>query len=76
LDIQKGVLGENHPDTIDSMDNLAFAWMRLDKKKDAVELMEKCVDLKTQVLGSDHPETVKSRDCLLSWRSEDLSVDD
>jgi len=49
------VLSVEHPDTLTSMNNLAFTWKGRDRDKEAIALMKECVQLKERVLGSDHP---------------------
>ena len=49
------VLGVEHPDTLTSMNNLAFTWKGRDRDKEAITLMKECVQLKERVLGPDHP---------------------
>lgn len=72
----KMVLGEEHPDTLISMANLAFTWKSLERNKDAIGLMEKCFRLQKVRLGSDHPDTVSSLHTLDEWRVAGLAIDD
>ena len=49
------VLGEEHPDTLTSMANLAFTWKDQDRHADALALMMECVQVLQQVLCLVHP---------------------
>ncbi|KAL6232292.1 hypothetical protein BDW75DRAFT_232903 [Aspergillus navahoensis] len=69
LDIQKQVLGPEHPDTLASMHNLAFILKQLGKTSVALSLIEKCADLRNKVLGSDHPHTISSFIALAKWET-------
>ncbi|KAB8237936.1 uncharacterized protein BDW43DRAFT_296928 [Aspergillus alliaceus] len=55
LELRKQVLGPEHPDTLTSMNNLAYTWKLLGKVKDALALMKKCIELRRNFLGPDHP---------------------
>jgi hypothetical protein len=55
LEICSRVLGEEHPDTLTSMNNLAITWKQQSRDEEAIKLMSKCVQLRTRVLGADHP---------------------
>jgi hypothetical protein len=68
------VLGAEHPDTLTSMNNLAFIWKYLGQDKEAIELMEECVALQSRIIGIDHPQTLSSRTALLGWQNEDRQV--
>jgi hypothetical protein len=68
METRKRVLGEEHPDTLTSMNNLAFTFKGQGRDDDAVRLMNECVGLRTQVLGSDHPYTLSSKGTVDSWK--------
>jgi hypothetical protein len=51
------VLGEEHPDTLTSMANLALTYRSQGRWKDAISLMEACFQLRKRILGGYHPET-------------------
>lgn len=53
-------LGDEHPDTLSSLGNLASAYDDLVEYKKALELNEKVYALKCKVLGGEHPETLKT----------------
>ena len=60
METRKRVLGEEHPDTLTSMNNLAFTFKAQGHNDEAVSLMENCFQLRKQVLGPQHPYTTSS----------------
>ena len=60
-------LGEEHPDTLTSMNNLAFTMEGLDRKLEATKLMDECIQLRNRVLGSEHPHALSSAAALAEW---------
>jgi hypothetical protein len=68
------VLGQEHPDTLSSMNNLAFTWKGTGKETEAVRLMEECVQLRKRVLGPDHPLSISSCTALDTWKAEQEDV--
>jgi hypothetical protein len=63
------VLGEEHPDTLTSMNSLAFTWKGQGRGVDALKLMEKCVQMQTRILGVDHPHTLSSSATWIEWET-------
>jgi hypothetical protein len=61
------VLGSEHPDTLTSMNNIAFTWKGQGRDEEAVRLMGDCVQLRTNVLGAGHPFTLSSKAALDIW---------
>ena len=57
IEKQKAVLGEDHPDTILSLMNLANAYKLQFKLKEAKEIYEEIVDKQTRTFGATHPNT-------------------
>jgi hypothetical protein len=55
LETRKRKLGADHPDTLTSLENLAFAWKGQGRDAEAVQLMEDCVQLLSRILGNGHP---------------------
>jgi hypothetical protein len=49
MEIRKGVLGEEHPSTLQSM-NLAIMWKEHGRDAEAVKLMEECAQLQAWIL--------------------------
>jgi len=70
VETRKSVLGSEHPDTLTSMNNLAFTWKGCGRDTEAIELMEKCVLLQISVLGVDHPNTQSSTAVLTRWQTQ------
>ena len=70
METRKRVLGEEHPDTLTSMNNLAFTWKAQGRGAGAFKLMEECVQLQTRILGVDHPYTLSSSAIWNRWQTE------
>ena len=68
-------LGADHPDTLTSINNLAFTWRGHGRDTEALKLMEECVLLSIQILGTNHPHTLASRNALLEWQEEEWETD-
>jgi tetratricopeptide (TPR) repeat protein len=60
LAIRQTALGEDHPDTLESMNNLAFTLWQQGDLPGARLLEEKTLDIQRSVLGEDHPDTLTS----------------
>ncbi|MFF1803929.1 tetratricopeptide repeat protein, partial [Streptomyces virginiae] len=58
------VLGEDHPDTLTSRNNLASAYRAAGDLGRAIPLYEQTLTDRTRVLGTDHPSTLTSRNNL------------
>ena len=58
------VLGPDHPDTLDSRNNLAMAYLDADRVDEAIAAFEENVKLEETKLGPDHPERSTSRNNL------------
>jgi tetratricopeptide (TPR) repeat protein len=54
------VLGEEHPDTMTSMGNLATTYFEQRRYKEAEELDVKTLESRRRVLGEEHPDTLTS----------------
>lgn len=52
------VLGERHPETLTSMNNIASTYSHLGRPQDALELQQKVLDARREVRGERHPETL------------------
>ncbi|OCK73732.1 hypothetical protein K432DRAFT_224868 [Lepidopterella palustris CBS 459.81] len=72
METRKRVLGEEHPSTLTSMNNLAFTWKGQGRDADALRLMNQCLELLMKVLGMSHPNTVSALTTLLQWSGVDL----
>jgi tetratricopeptide (TPR) repeat protein len=60
LAIHRQLLGELHPDTARSYNNLGFNLMRQGKYAEARPLYEKALAIRRQLLGEQHPEMAES----------------
>jgi hypothetical protein len=54
------VLGEEHPDTLLSMNNLALTYLNQEQWKEAEELQVRVMQTRRRVLGDEHPDTLTS----------------
>ncbi|KAJ7819155.1 hypothetical protein B0H13DRAFT_2292309 [Mycena leptocephala] len=66
LEQRKQVLGDDHPDTLQAMGNLAVTYERLGQYKQAEELQIVVMEKQKQVLGDVHPETLQAMGNLAS----------
>jgi len=71
---EKRVLVQEHPDTLISMNNLAFMWKALRRDNEALELIENPLQLRKQRLGPDHSGTISSLEALNEWQMENLAL--
>ncbi|KAF2186892.1 kinesin light chain [Zopfia rhizophila CBS 207.26] len=82
LEIEKRVLGVEHPDTLTSMANLASTYRNQGRWKEAEELDVQVMETSLRVLGAEHPDTLSSMTNLAStyrnqgrWKeAEELEV--
>ncbi len=58
------VLGPDHPDTLTSRNNLAYAYETAGRVAEAIPLHEETLTDRLRVLGPDHPNTLTSRNNL------------
>ena len=61
---QERVLGSDHPDTLTTRNNLAFAYHSAGRFDEAIELFEQVLAEQERVLGPDHPDTLATRNNL------------
>lgn len=66
--------GEDHPDTLVSMANIAFTWKSSGRNAEAIELLRTCLGKREQILGLNHPDTLNTSSALLEWTPEALDV--
>jgi tetratricopeptide (TPR) repeat protein len=64
LEKRKTLLGENHPDTLTSLNNLAGLYNDQGDSDKALRLYEECLKRSQSVLGENHPETLALRNKL------------
>ena len=69
LAMNRDDLGEEHPDTLRSINNLAITLWRCDERREAIELMTRTVDTCTVKFGADHPTSRKMMDALAQMRA-------
>ncbi|KAJ7813393.1 P-loop containing nucleoside triphosphate hydrolase protein [Mycena olivaceomarginata] len=60
MEMDKRVLGEEHPDTLTSMANLAVTYWYQGRWKDAEMLQVVMMEKRKHVLGEEHPDTLTS----------------
>ena len=70
LQLRKGKLGPDHPNTIASMHNLAIRYSEAGRREEALKLSEEVVGLGKGKLGPDHPNTITSMHTLAIRYSE------
>ncbi len=58
------MLGPDHPDTLNSRNNLAAAYVAAGRAAEAIELHQQTLAAFERVLGPDHPSTLSSRNNL------------
>jgi hypothetical protein len=68
LAVRCRVLGEEHPDTLTTMNNLAVTLCTIGERDAALNLMQAASDKRTKVLGSDHPDSQSSAQYVASMR--------
>ena len=57
METNKRVLGKEHPNTLNSMANLAWTWKYQKRNDEALNLIKKCIQIREKSLGLDHPDT-------------------
>ena len=60
LELKKEVLGDDHPDTLGSMNNLALVFRQQGKYAEAEMLQQQTLELTREVLGDNHRSTLDS----------------
>jgi hypothetical protein len=68
IETRKRVLGEEHPDTLNSMNNLTITLKSHSSMRKAISLLEDCCKLLTATLGPQHPNTISACKNLSSWK--------
>jgi len=66
MDERRQVLGEDHPDTLSSMGDLAITYRKQGRLKDAEVLAVAVMEKRKELLGEDHPDTLSSMGNLAS----------
>ncbi|KAJ7904909.1 hypothetical protein B0H13DRAFT_1881498 [Mycena leptocephala] len=60
LEKRKLLLGEEHPDTLSAMANLAVSYRKLGQLKEAAELEAVVLEKRKLLLGEEHPDTLSA----------------
>jgi tetratricopeptide (TPR) repeat protein len=60
VEMRKKPLGDDHPDTLQSMNNLGSTYSRQGRWREAEELGVRVMETKKRVLGEDHLDTLES----------------
>ena len=60
METKKRVLGEEHPDTLGSMANLASTYRNQGRWNEAEKLDVQVIETRKRVLGDEHPDTLTS----------------
>jgi DNA polymerase III delta prime subunit len=60
MQTKKRVLGDEHPDTLNSMHDLAGTYASQGRWKEAEELQVQAMQIRKRVLSDEHPDTLKS----------------
>jgi hypothetical protein len=63
-------LGQEHPDTLAILGNLAMRWAEAGNTATALTVLEQVLDKTAKLLGPNHPNTLISRNNLARWRGE------
>ena len=58
------LLGPDHPDTLNSRNSLAAAYLAAGRVAEAIPLFEQIRDVRQRMLGPDHPDTLNSQNNL------------
>jgi len=66
----KGVWGPEHPNTLTSMNNIAFTRKGQGKAEQAVALVEDYLRYRANCMGINHAETQSSLEAFNQWREE------
>ncbi|KAG2489758.1 hypothetical protein HYH03_011710 [Edaphochlamys debaryana] len=60
LELRRRVLGEEHPDTVTALNNLAICINEQGRHTEAEPLYRQALDMRRRVLGKEHPDTAAS----------------
>lgn len=60
------ILGEQHPYTLNSLNNLAYYYYSIHNYTHALNLAEQAYSLRSKVLGDNHPHTLNTLHVLSS----------
>ena len=74
LALRREILGDQHPDTVESMHNLAITWSNRGRSDDAMAMIVECLKLRRHILGPTYPFTMSSLNILQSWQPHDETI--
>ena len=69
IETRKKKLKVDHPDTLASMNNLAFIWKGQGRDIEAIRLISECVRLSRHILGASHPHYMSFSKTLVGWEA-------
>ncbi|KAL9606787.1 MAG: hypothetical protein Q9179_000077 [Wetmoreana sp. 5 TL-2023] len=70
VEVYQRSLGEEHPDTLSSMNNLANRYSEAGRRQEALQLTERVVEVRKRGLDEEHPDTLSSIHNLALFYSE------
>ena len=74
-EMRSKVLGFEHPDTLNSMHDLAHTYKLRGQNDDAIDMMENVVKQFTKRMGANHSETLEVIKALSDWRGLQSNLD-
>jgi serine/threonine protein kinase len=57
---RRRLVGEEHPDTLAAMNDLALLYFNLGRRSDAETLFDRIIAVRRRLLGEEHPETLRA----------------
>jgi tetratricopeptide (TPR) repeat protein len=70
VELRKSKLGEDHPEILGLMHNLAIWYSKTGRRDEALKLTRQVVELCKSKLGDDHPDILRLMHNLAIWYSE------
>ena len=58
MDMRKKLLGDEHPDTLTAMGNLANTYFNQERWNEAEQLEVQVMDMAKKLFGAEHPDTL------------------
>jgi hypothetical protein len=72
MEASKRKLGEDHPSTLTSMNNLAWPYWKTERLEEAKAFMRHYVPLLRAKLGASHPNYLSAAETLARWETWSL----
>lgn len=72
LEASQRTLGNEHPNTLLAMNNLAVSYGKVGRKQEAIELREKVLEARQRTLSNEHPDTLMAMNNLANLLSKKL----